>query len=354
MIKEVLRQKSWLEEIRQNALPIAVYGMGNGADKLFSFLEQQELSPSCVFASDAFVRGQQFRGYPVLTFDQAVARYGRVNVLLAFATDLPEVMERIQSIGRKMPLFCPSFSVTSGDCATRAFLAAHEAQIEQAYESLADDASRAVFRAVAAFQLTGCIRLLDAVSIPRQRSLELLELGPQEIYADLGAFRGDTLQEFLEQVDGSYRQIFAVEPDAKNFAKLKRFAAERGLKRLVLKNVAAYGSACELTFGSPGGRSSSIGRGNGSVQALPLMEITEGQIPTYLKMDIEGAEASALWGMREVLASHAPKLLVSAYHKIEDYFALPLQILEMQPSYRVYLCKSPYYAAWEVNLLCKR
>ena len=67
----------------------------------------------------------------------------------------------------------------------------------------------------------------------------------------------------------------------------------------------------------------------------------------------EGAEAAALEGMREVLKEHKPKLMVSAYHRIEDFFALPLQILEVRPDYQVYLRKSPYYPAWEVNLYCR-
>ena len=87
---------------------------------------------------------------------------------------------------------------------------------------------------------------------------------------------------------------------------------------------------------------------------MPLLEITNGEIPSYIKMDIEGAEASAIEGMKQVLATHAPKLLVSAYHRIGDYFSLPLRIREIQPSYQMYLRKSPYYPAWEVNLICTR
>ena len=353
MLQEILKQKSWLEEISESPLPLAVYGMGDGADKLFGFLAQNGIEPSCVFASDAFVRGQQFRGYPVLRYEQVRKRYGRANVLLAFATDLPDVLAHIRSIAAQMPLFCPSFSVVTQDCATREFLVAHEAQWEAAYASLADEASRSVLRGVALFQLTGRIATLDAVSIPRKDSLALLELGAREIYADLGAFRGDTVLEFIEQAGGGYRQIFAAEPDGKNFTRLEKMAEERSLKRVVLQNVAAYREDCLLPFGSPGGRGSAIGRGRGMVRALPLLAITQGQIPTYIKMDIEGAERAALEGMRDVLAAHAPKLLVSAYHRIEDCFALPLQILQAQPRYRVFLRKSPYYPAWEVNLFCK-
>ena len=351
MLEEILKEKSWLEQIAESRLPVAVYGMGNGADKLFAFLEQQGIRPACVFASDEFVRGQSFRGYPVLRYQQAAEQYGEMNILLAFATDLPPVMARIREIAEQMPLFCPSFSVAGECCATRQFLEAHALQIEQTYAALADEDSRKTFRGVAEFQLTGRLPVLDAISQPRAQSLALLHLSNEEIYADLGAYRGDTLLEFLE-LAGDYRQIFAVEPDAKNFAKLESLIRRLGLHHVVAKNNAVSDAARKVCFGSPGGRSSAIGRGKGEVQALPLLELTHGQIPSYIKMDIEGAEAEALRGMEGVLAAHAPKLLVSAYHRIEDYFSLPLQILRAQPGYRIYLRKSPYYPAWEVNLIC--
>ena len=48
--------------------PIAVYGMGNGADKLFRRFEKYGIKVSEVFASDGFVRGHSFRGFKVKSF----------------------------------------------------------------------------------------------------------------------------------------------------------------------------------------------------------------------------------------------------------------------------------------------
>lgn len=352
MLETILQKKSWLEELKESGAPIAVYGMGNGAEKIFHALEEQGLFVECVFASDEFVRGQQFLGLPVLKFGEVATRYPSANVLLAFATDLPEVLARIREISKKFRVFCPSFTVMNEQCATREFLCAHAAEIERAYALLADDASRKVFCGVAEFFLTGKLEILDEISTPRQQNIRLLGLSGEEVYADLGAYRGDTVLEFI-QAAGSYRQIFAVEPDKRNFAKLEQMVREQGLERVRLQNAAAYSKECLLPFSSPGGRSSAIGRGGEAVRALPLLSLTDGAIPTYLKMDIEGAEAAALEGMREVLKEHKPKLMVSAYHRIEDFFALPLQILEVQPDYQVYLRKSPYYPAWEVNLYCR-
>jgi len=47
--------------------PIAIYGTGNGADKIINVLEERGIRPAAIFASDEFVRSRDFRGYRVLS-----------------------------------------------------------------------------------------------------------------------------------------------------------------------------------------------------------------------------------------------------------------------------------------------
>ena len=48
------------EELRNETRPIVVYGMGNGADKLFARLKGYGIVPTDIFASDGFVRGHSY------------------------------------------------------------------------------------------------------------------------------------------------------------------------------------------------------------------------------------------------------------------------------------------------------
>ena len=52
---------SW-DKIKKSSKPVLIYGMGNGADKVIDELHRLEIPILGVTASDAFVRGQQFRG----------------------------------------------------------------------------------------------------------------------------------------------------------------------------------------------------------------------------------------------------------------------------------------------------
>ena len=50
-----------------------MYGMGNGADKLFARFSEYGIEVKEVFASDGFVRGHSFRGYTVKSFSDIVS-----------------------------------------------------------------------------------------------------------------------------------------------------------------------------------------------------------------------------------------------------------------------------------------
>ncbi len=59
--------------------------------------------------------------------------------------------------------------------------------------------------------------------------------------------------------------------------------------------------------------------------------------PSFIKMDIEGAELEALKGAKNIIQKYAPKLAVCVYHKPEDMEEIPQLLLEYNPNYRFYL-----------------
>ena len=61
------------------------------------------------------------------------------------------------------------------------------------------------------------------------------------------------------------------------------------------------------------------------------------EAPTFIKMDIEGAEKEAILGAENIIRIQKPKMAVSIYHKREDIWELPKLLLEMNPEYRFYL-----------------
>jgi len=81
------------DELARETRPIMVYGMGNGADKLFCRLDRYGVIVREVFASDGFVRGHSFRGYKVKSFSEIKEQYDDFVILLSFGTNREEVLD---------------------------------------------------------------------------------------------------------------------------------------------------------------------------------------------------------------------------------------------------------------------
>jgi len=58
---------------------------------------------------------------------------------------------------------------------------------------------------------------------------------------------------------------------------------------------------------------------------------------TYIKMDVEGAEINALWGAEHIIRTQKPKLSVCVYHKVSDFWQVPLLIKRFNQDYNFIL-----------------
>ena len=210
---------SYLKTVQK---PIVLYGMGNGADKVLAQLRRLQIPVQGVFASDGFVRGHQFHGFDVLSYAQAVERFGDMVVLLCFGSQRPEVLDLFRQLDLQQELYAPDMPVAGEGLFDTAYYHAHQAELEFVRSRLADAQSRLVFDCVVQYKLSGKIAPLFACQTPMEEAYEsILKLCNHERFLDLGAYTGDTIAQFLQHVQ-SYDALYAVEPDPKNFAKLQK------------------------------------------------------------------------------------------------------------------------------------
>ena len=176
------------------AKPIFLYGMGDGADKVLSVLSSRGIAVQGVFASDEFVRGHSFRGFRVRRYSEIFAEHPDMIALLCFAVDYEPMLTRLNEISAQCELYAPDVPVipTDGRIFDLSYVKEHESVLCEAYDLLADETSKHVFREVLLYKLTGRISRLRGCETPHAEAWELLDVRHADFYVDLGAYNGDT------------------------------------------------------------------------------------------------------------------------------------------------------------------
>jgi len=341
--------------LRTASKPILIYGMGNGADKIIGYFEQYGIEYMDVFASDGFVRGHSFRGKTVISYSDACKKYGDdFIIVLSFGSRLPDVMKLMYDLDKKHEFFAPDVPVCPGELFNEDFFDSHIKDLFYARSLLYDDRSKNIYDNIIRFKLTGKLYYLKATEdIEDNVNKEFLSLKKYEIYADLGAYNGDTVRTYLN-VFPTLKEIYAFEPDTRNFKKLSLYAENENRAKVIAYNYAAFDKNESVEFISSGNRNSSKDGTNSyksktvSVEARRLDSIISHA--DFIKYDVEGAEYEALIGSERIIKSTSPDLLVSMYHKSEDMYTLPITVKKLNPNYRLFLRRLPYIPAWDLNL----
>ena len=351
--------------MKETPLPIVVYGMGNGADKIIDELTARDISVSDFFASDGFVRGHFFHGKRVLSFSEIKEKYEKFIILVAFGSSMPDVMNRFISLAETYEFYAPDVPVCGGELFDAPFYLEHEAEFEKVRALLADDKSRSVWDDLIAYKLSGDISHILHADTQKEDALRDILSGGYTAYVDLGAYNGDTIRESLSFYP-TIEKICAFEPSAKTFAKLEAYLStvksiEKSAFPLCAWNksetrILTDGAGRNTTIGGTGDTSKTK---NGAKIRTAECDALDNRVSykgekLFIKYDVEGAEEEALLGSIKTIQNNDTELLVSLYHKSRDLFALPLLVHEILPDHKLYLRKHPYIPAWDINLyVCK-
>jgi len=211
-------------------------------------------------------------------------------------------------------------------------------EVRRASHLWSDDASRCEYLAQLRWRLFGDFALPSPVEHTTYFPLELCPLTDHEVFVDCGAYDGDSIRSFLDQPKKSFRWIYGFEPDPVNFRKLEKAVSLFPERESITLQCAAVGAHNgTVTFSADGNEASYVGKGELVVNCVTLDEALSGTEPTYIKMDIEGAELDALNGARGIIQRHSPVLAICAYHVQNHPWKIPLLIQSINPNYSFFL-----------------
>ena len=350
MLQFDIENKSVWEVLKDTKEPIIMYGTGNGADKVFEIFNELNISVSGVTASDGFVRERYFHNFRVTPISEFIEKYKKFTIVITFGSSRPEVIKNIKNLASKQTVLVPCVPVVGNEIFDRKFLEENEENLNKAYNLLADENSKEAFKNYVNFEFSGKLEYLFKMECDISTPFnDYLRLEDSEKFIDIGAYRGDTIEQFLSFTNGKYNKILALEPDKKTYKKLVDNC--KSLKNFEALNGAVADSDGTVEFSSVAGRQSSIGSGI-EIPCYTLDKLSENFIPTYIKIDAEGAEIEILNGGKNLISEHKPKIKIATYHKNRDIFEIPILLNELNKDYKIYMCHHPYIPAWDTDFYC--
>jgi FkbM family methyltransferase len=221
---------------------------------------------------------------------------------------------------------------------TEDFLA-HKGRYEWVHARLKDDESRQVFSRLVSFRLKGDVALLRGFT--QREHLQYFEpfLGLKdsgEVFYDVGGFDGFTSKEFIRRCPG-YRAVHLFEPEPVNIKKCQDALSSHDRVTVHPFGLSSMSGSLSII---PAGSGSVISQ-EGSVQiSVRRLDELELQAPSFIKIDIEGAERFAIDGARLTIERAHPVLALAVYHYAEDrapFWEIPQQVLAIRDDYDIYV-----------------
>jgi FkbM family methyltransferase len=362
------RAASAFDEIAGGAdTPLVLFGAGGLGKRTADALAKLG-RPAIAFADGNPVRaGTTFAGLPVLSTDDAVARYGDDSVFVVTVWRAPateRMSERIEqlrargarrvtafaALGWKYPeAFLPYYAI---DLPHRVL--EQRDDVVRGFDLLADEHSRDHFVAHLRLRLhLDFAGLLEPDTEPEYFAPDVYTVSERERFVDCGAYDGDTLRSFLAQLPRFDGRAASFEPDPSSFARLAQWldAQPQTLRERIAIHRAGIGARRErVAFAEGGGTGSAVGSSGGdTIEVVPLDEAVAELRPTLIKVDVEGYEPAVLDGARRLISSEAPVLALCVYHRQDHPWRIPLTVAGMHDGYR-YTLRNYCLDGWDLTL----
>ena len=345
----VEREESAFDEFagpRRNR--IVLFGARKLGRKALAGLREVGIEPLAFSDNDPQTWGTSIDGVAVYSPEAAAERFGKdaVFVITIWARGSADTMEqrrqKLDALGcDRVVAFVPLFWKYPGtflphgalDLPHRVIESA--AEVKRCFDILSDEPSKAGLVEQIAWRVQGDF---DALSDPVADEIYFPEfidsLQAPETFIDCGAYDGDTVLRFLTRNEYRFGQVFAFEPDPENYRALEENVArlpEEVRERIEISRYAIGEQKVKVSFAATGTVAASFGEGNFTVQCISLDEVLRHETPTYMKMDIEGAEPAAIRGAKNLMRENHPVVAACSYHVQDHLWTIPLVLFDTNP-----------------------
>lgn len=330
---------SILKLMKESGLKICIYGAAQGAQHVIYQLKCQ-----CIEWDKMLVDDVVENEY-VCNIGKYFANVKeKINIIVAFSGFTEEKIIKYRDKIQYLSVhdsFCGNIN-TVVDYIDKDWIINNNNNLEWIFDNLEDELSKKSLIAYINEKISYKFGYLNEVYCSEQYfPSNIIHLKEDDVFVDCGAFDGDTIKNMYSLLSPKYgikniRKVYAIEADIHNFSVLQK-KYTNSHSNVVCINIAVSDNKGELTFSGNNEQFRLDENGDIIVLSDTIDNIFKFQKISYIKMDIEGAELSALHGAEMTIKRDKPQLAICIYHKKEDIFSIAKYIKSIVPHYKFYI-----------------
>ena len=332
------RMKKILRELQAKNEPVALFGAALCGERYLEILRDNGITVAFFADDDVEKQAKGVAGLPVVPTER-LSSWGGQIIIASYGPE--KIVKRLKKMDANLipRLVQPDFYLWEQGLDYFSYYNEHREEIEAADALLADTKSHRVFHNLLQYKISRNPELIETIRDDVRLQYfdpEIIHFGREEIFLDLGAYDGDTVEAFANISKEQYSKIIALEPDARNFDKLQTRAKQ-------FRDVECYSCGVgakdgKARFSASADWTSTFNDiGEIEVEIRIVDSLMAGRRLTFLKADIEGLEKEMLAGASGIIAEQAPQMAIAVYHCKEDLFRIINIIHSYYNGYAFYL-----------------
>jgi FkbM family methyltransferase len=148
------------------------------------------------------------------------------------------------------------------------------------------------------------------------------------------------MSEFLKNCNNRFEKMFLFELNKNIYKKLKdniNTYNKEISEKIIANNIGLSDKEDEVYYNDDDTASAIMSNAEYVGKINTIDNVLKDEDISFIKMDIEGAEMSAIYGAEKTIKRCKPKLAICIYHSAEDLWRIPLYIKDMIPEYDIFI-----------------
>ncbi len=343
-IIEAGEQQSVITHMRNQKLPLVLWGVGDMASEVYEYLSEEGIKVDAVCVDDGFYeKDMSFNGYRVERLSDIELRYNEYNVIVghSYYENIDCFKNSHKSIKEVFALCSVSYG--AHEITDIEYIRERIEEYERVYNLLEDDLSRNCFIQFLNARISGDYRyVLNAFGkYMNYFNNDLFRVESNEVYIDIGAYDGDSIKLFLKESNGKFGYIYALEPDNSSRNKLIDYINKEKLHDVIVSSNGAWNSKRKLCFDSDSTQESSFIMDESDGESIDVDRVDDmfdyKQPPTLIKINYFYGVEEGIEGCSELLKKYRPKVACTVGFDADRIRTIPNIIHEINSDYKIYL-----------------